>query len=336
MIGRRSLARDVALAWLLARNPAFAQRANGLPRVARISPTEKLAEMEGPDPLDRVARAFVHGLRDLGWIDGRDLVIEHRSAEGRLERLPALLREVVDLRVDVIVTAGANMARAARQATDTIPIVAVGPNPVTLGLAGSLARPGGNVTGLTFDAGPGLPVKRLELLKRAVPAAKRIAYIRGRPLPGQALWGPETAAAARALGVVLSVVAVDGPEDLDAAFLNMTRNRPDAICCAETPANVALRGPIVAFAARERLPAIYGLPFFFAAAGGLMSYGVSLAEVNRRSASYVDKILKGAKPGDLAVEQPTRFELVINLKTATALGITIPNTLLLVADEVIR
>ncbi len=335
VIGRRPLASGAALLWLLARSPALAQRANRLPRVARISTEAPLAEMVGPDPINREARAFVHGLRDLGWVDGRNVIIEHRSAEGRPERLPALLRELVDLPVDVIVTGGTAAALAAKRATDTTPIVAIGPDLVALGLAGSLARPGANVTGLTFYAGPAMLAKRLELLKLAVPAATRVAIVRPRAVPGQPNWGPETAAAAGALGVVLSVAGVDGPEDFDAAFAALSRNRPDAILCTESPVIIGNRARIIAFAARERLPAIYGLRLF-ADAGGLMSYGTDLAETERRAALYVDKILKGSKPGELPIDQPTRFDLVINLKTAKTLGITITPSILVRATEVIE
>lgn len=334
MIGRRPLAGAAALLWLLARSPARAQRATRLPRVARIS-IAPLSDNIGPDPVNPVARAFVHGLRDLGWVDGRNLVIEHRSAEGQPERLPALLRELVGLPVDVIVTAGGQMARAARQATDTIPIIAIGPDLVALGLAASLARPGGNVTGLQFHAGSAMQAKRLQLLKRAVPAVRRITFLRPSPAAGEPVWPAATAEAARQLGLVLSIVAVDGPDDFDAAFAALSRNRPDAIWCLDSPVNLGNRARITAFATRERLPSLFGLREF-ADAGGLMSYSANLAEVERRAAQYVDKILKGTKPGDLAIEQPTRFEFVINLKTAAALGITIPAALLLTADEVIR
>lgn len=336
-VGRRSLAGGAALLWVLARSPAFAQRANRLPqlpRIARISTEIPLAENVGADPIHPFARALVHGLRDLGWVDGRTVVIEHRSAEGRPERLPALLREVVELPVDVIVTGGSAAALAARQATDKIPIVAIGPGLVALGLANNIARPGGNVTGLSFDAGSAIVGKRLEWLKRAVPAVKRIAYIRPRPAPGQSPWSAETAAAARALGLELVVIAVDGPDDFDAAFAEMSRHRPDAISGMDSPLNIGNRSRIVEFATRERLPAIFGLRQF-AEAGALLSYGVNLPEVERRAALYVDKILKGAKPGELPIEQPMRFELVINLKAAAALGVKLPQELLLFADEVI-
>jgi putative ABC transport system substrate-binding protein len=335
VIERRSFACGAALLGLLARLPAAAQPANRLPRVASISVETPLAHMVGPDPINANTRGLVHGLRDLGWVDGRNLIIEHRSAEGRPERVPALLREVIDLRVDVIVTAGTPMVRAARQATDTIAIVAIGPNLVGLGLANSLARPGGNVTGLPFYAGPSMFAKRLELLKRAAPAVTRIAFLAQGPAAGQAMWSAETAEAARTLGLVLSGIAVDRPEDLDSAFASMSRQRPDAILATDTPVNLGNRARIVEFATRERLPAIYGLRQF-PEAGGLMSYGIDIPDLTRRAARYVDRILKGAKPGELPIELPTRFEFVINLKAAKALGLTIPKVLLLQADEVIQ
>jgi putative tryptophan/tyrosine transport system substrate-binding protein len=275
------------------------------------------------------------GLRELGWEEGRTLHIEARFAEGREERLPELAAALVRKKVDVIVAAGPNATRAARQATDSIPIVAIGANPVELGLARSLARPGGNVTGLAFVTGPEILSKRLELLKRVVPSARRIAYIRGSPVAGRPLWQAETLAAARTLDITLSAVLVDNDEDLDRAFAELARNRPDAMCWSSSAANNRHAARIVDFAARERLPAIYSLRL----AGyseGLMSYGADFSYVVRRAALYVDKIFNGAKPGELPIEQPTRFQFVINLKAANALGLTIPQELLLQADEVIR
>ena len=206
---------------------------------------------------------------------------------------------------------------------------------MALGLANSLARPGGNVTGLPFYAGPSMFAKRLELLKRAAPAVTRIAYLGYGPAGGRSMWAAETAEAARTLGLVLSGIAVDRPEDFESAFGSMSRQRPDAIFATDTPVNIGNRARIVEFAARERLPAIYGLRQF-PEAGGLMSYGINIPDIQRRAAMYVDKILKGAKPGELPIELPTRFELIINLKTAKALGLTIPKVLLLQADEVIQ
>ena len=315
---------------------ALAQRAQALPRIALMSNNTAVASMSGSDPIDRNARAFVHGLRDLGRVEGRNIVIEHRSAAGRPERVPVLVREMVDLKVDVIVTYGAAMALAAKQATQTIAVVMVGvADPVGQGIVSNLARPGGNITGLSMEVGGTLNGKRLELLKQLAPKATRVAFFRPRPQPGRPVWHPETEAAAQALGLSLQIAAADAPEDLDASFVAIARDRPDAIFCTDSPVTIGSRRRIIDFAAREHLPAVYAQRVF-AESGGLMSYGADLADSSRRAATYVDKILKGARPGDLPIEQPTKFELVINLKTARALGLTIPQVLLLRADEVIQ
>lgn len=332
---RRDLACSTAALWLATRTPARAQGTRGLPRIARLSTESPLAENLGPNPIHAFTRAFIHGLRDLGWFDGRNIVIEHRSAEGRPERLPALLREVVDLQVDIIVTAGSQAALAARRATGTIPIVSVGPNLVTLGLAASVARPGGNVTGLSFDTGTALLGKRLEWLQRIVPSVRRVAYLRQRTPATSPAFQVETAAAVRSLGIELTIVEVNGPEDFDAAFAAMSRHRPDAISGADSPLNIGNRARIIEFARREGLPMVFGLRQF-AEAGALLSYGIDIPELERRAARYVDKILKGAKPGELPIELPTRFELVINQKAAAALGVRLPDDLLLLADAVIQ
>jgi putative ABC transport system substrate-binding protein len=283
--------------------------------------------------------AFLQGLRDLGYVESRNVVIEYGDAEGKRERLPALAAELVALKVDVIVTASGTVAAlAAKQATRTLPIVfaSVG-DPVASGVVTSLARPGGNVTGLS-NLNPEVVGKRLELLTQAVPGVSRVAVLR---LPGalgerterDMLTGAEVAA--RALGVRLQFVEARGPADFDRAFSDMTRARAGALTVL--PSNMFLREHrrLVDLAAKNRLPAVY-LWSEFVDAGGLMSYGANLADLNRRAATYVDKILKGAKPGDLPVEQPTKFELVINLKTAKALGLTIPQSVLGRADKVIQ
>ena len=282
--------------------------------------------------------AFLHGLRDLGYVQDRNVVIEYRDAEGQYGRLPALAAELVALKVDVIVVTNTPAALAAKQATRTIPIVlAWVADPVGSGLVTSLARPGGNVTGLSFFA-PELVGKRLQLLTEIVPRVSRVA----------ALWHPgdlgeltekqmrtEEDVAARALGVRLQVVEARGPEDFDRAFSDMTRAHMDAVIVQSTNIFFIERGRLVDLAARSRLPAMYqGREFVDA--GGLISYTANVADLFRRAATYVDKILKGAKPADLPVEQPTKFELVINLKTAKALGLTIPPSLLLRADQVIE
>jgi len=336
MIDRRAFIRSTALGLLAVPLFAGAQRAPKMARVALVSNNLPIAKMTGADPIDPNARAFVHGLRDLGWVEGRNIVIERRSAEGRPERLPTLVQEMVDIKVDVLVTYGPAMALAAKQATQTIAVVAVGvSNPVGGGLVSNLARPEGNVTGLSMEAGTALNGKRLELLKQLAPKATRVAFFRPRPLPGRPVWSPETEAAAQALGLSLQIAAIDAPEDFDSAFAAIARDRPDAIFCVDSPVTIGNRQRVVDFAARQRLPAVYAQRIF-AEAGGLMSYGADLAESSRRAASYVDKILKGAKPGDLPIEQPTKFELIINLKTAKALGLAIPQSLLLRANEVIE
>ena len=293
------------------------------------------------DPLaagPHVLEAFRQGLRDLGYVEGRNLVIEYRDAEGKLELLPALAAELVALKVDVIVAAGTPPALAAKHATKTIPIVfpAVA-DPVTSGLVTSLARPGGNVTGLT-GLGPELVGKWLEQLKQAVPGVSRVAV----------LWQPDAfgertekdmlkraEVAARALGVRVQFVEARVPADFDRAFSEMTRARAGALTVFPSPMCGSEVRRLVDLAAKNRLPAVYQWKEFVDA-GGLMSYGPNLADLYRRAATYVDKILKGAKTADLPVEQPTKFELVINLKTAKALGLTIPPSVLGRADQVIE
>ena len=288
--------------------------------------------------LAHLREAFLQGLRDLGYVEDRNLMIEYRPAEGKFERLPGLAAELVALKVDVIVAAGTPAALAAKQATRTLPIVfTLVADPVTSGLVTSLARPGGNVTGLSVLA-PELVGKDLEHLTQAVPKASRVA----------ALWHPGALGertetdmlkaanvAARALGVRLQVVEARGPADFDRAFSDMTRARADALTVLTSSMLFGERRRLVDLAAKHRLPAVY--PWREAVdAGGLMAYGPNLADTFRRAATYVDKILKGAKPADLPVEQPTKFELVINLKTAKALGLTIPQSVLGRADHIVE
>lgn len=274
-------------------------------------------------------------LRERGWEDGRTVRFEFAYAQGREDQLPALAAAMVARKVDLIVTSGSNGSLAAAQATRTIPIIAIGPDLLALGLVRSLARPGGNITGLPNEAGPDVLAKRLELLKRAAPGIRRVTYLRNRPPAGQSNFREETAAAARALGIELAFAPVDTPEDLEAAFMAFARNRPDALWFAGSSTNTRLRERIVQLSARERLPAVYS-DRVMVQAGGLLSYAVLRADQLRRAAVYVDKVLRGTPVGDLPVEMPTRFELVINLKTATALGLKMPQDLLLQADEVIR
>jgi ABC-type uncharacterized transport system substrate-binding protein len=331
VIERRRFIEVIAGSLLAAPFTAEAQQAAKVPRLGF------LALNSGANP--HLGEAFRQGLRDLGYVEGRNVVIEIRSAEGKVERLPALAAELVALRVDVIVTGGGTPpALAAKQATKTIPIVfASAPDPVTDGLVTSLARPGGNVTG-SSSVNPELVGKGLEQLKQTVPGVSRVAV----------LWHPggvgertgkdmlrEADVAARALGVRLQVVEARSPADFDRAFLDMTRARAGALTVLPSAMFFSERKRLLDLAAKNRLPAVYSQREFVDA-GGLMAYGPNLADNFRRAATYVDKILKGAKPADLPVEQPTKFELVINLKTAKALGLTIPPSLLARADEVIQ
>jgi putative ABC transport system substrate-binding protein len=288
-----------------------------------------------PPPL---REAFRQGLRDLGYVEGRNVVIEYRDAGGKVERLPALAAELAALNVDVIMAGSTPNALAAKQATKTIPIVFIGSgDPVADGLVTSLARPGGNVTGLS-SLTPDRMGKCVDLLTQAVPGVSRIAV----------LWQPgavserterdtlkSAEAAARTLGVRLQPVQARSPADIDRAFSEMTKGRAGALAVWATAMFVNERRRLVALAAKTRLPALYTLSEFVDASG-LMAYGHSQADLNRRAASYVDKILKGAKPADLPVEQPTKFDLVVNLKTAKALGLTIPPSLLARADHVVE
>jgi putative ABC transport system substrate-binding protein len=283
--------------------------------------------------------AFLQELRDLGYVEGRNVVLEYRDAEGKAERLPALAAELVALKVDVIVAGPTLAALAAKKVTGTVPIVFIGPSdPVGSGLVTSLARPGGNVTGLSAALSPELAGKCLEQLTQAVPGVSRIAVL-WQPGAGaerterDTLKGAEVAA--RALGVRLQVAEARGPADIDRAFSHMAKARAGALIVFNTVMFLSERGRLVALAAKNRLPALYTFREFVDA-GGLMSYGHNQADLNRRAATYVDKILKGARPADLPVEQPTKFDLVINLKTAKALGLTIPPALLQRADQVIE
>jgi putative tryptophan/tyrosine transport system substrate-binding protein len=282
--------------------------------------------------------AFRQGLRDLGYVEGRNLVIEDRDAEGMPERLAALAAELVALKVDVIVAPGTLAALAAKGATTTIPIVfpTVG-DPVVDGLVESLPRPGGNVTGLANLTVGELIGKALQLLKEALPGTRRVAALtQSGATTAQTAREvvTRTEAAARALGVAVDFVEIRRPEDLDTAFTEMTRKRADALVVLPWATLFYQRSRIVALAAKHRLPALYTYREYVEP-GGLMSYGPDLADSHRRSAIYVDRILKGAKPADLPVEQATKFELVINRKTAKALGLTIPPSLLQRADQVI-
>jgi putative ABC transport system substrate-binding protein len=329
VVTRRTFLGTLAGGLLAAPFAAEAQPAAQVPRIGYLA--------LNPAANPHLHEAFRQGLRDLGYVEGRNIVIEYRDAEGKPERLPALAAELVALKVAVLVAQPTVTALAAKRATRTIPIVFPVAEPVTSGLVTSLARPGGNITGLSILA-PEMGGKGLELLKQAVPGVSRVAV----------LWDPgafpegttkdmrkEVEGAARALGVRLQFIEARGPEDFDRAFSDMTRARAGALTVLGGSMFFSQRRRLVDLAAKNRLPAVYqwreGVD-----AGGLMAYGPSVPDLFRRAATYVDKILKGAKPGDLPVEQPTKFELVINLKTAKALGLTIPPSLLQRADQVIE
>ena len=279
--------------------------------------------------------ALRQGLRELGYVEGKNIAIEYRFADGKLDRVPRLAAELMRLRMDIIVTGGPIPTRAAKEATATIPIVmAQDPDPVRNGFVASLARPGGNITGLA-TLYPEISGKRLELLKEIVPRLSRVAVLGDSTEPGNAQALKEAELAARALGVQLQYLDVRGPKDIETAFRATSKKRAEAVL--ELPSAVFLsQQPQVAdLLMKNRLPAIFPSEQYVEA-GGLMSYGISILDLFRRAATYVDKILKGAKPADLPVEQPTKFELVINLKTAKQLGLTIPQSVLYRADRVIK
>jgi putative tryptophan/tyrosine transport system substrate-binding protein len=328
---RRSLGLLVTLilGLLVAPGVADAQPRQHVHRIGRLSTGSPLREQPIVEP-------FLQGLRDLGYVEGQNLVIEQRYAEGQVERLPALAAELVALQVEVIVARGDAAVRAAQHATATIPIVmALAFEAVEAGFVANLARPEGNTTGVSF-LGAQLPQKQLELFKEALPQIARVAVLANPAVPGHALRLHHLTVAGRALGLSLHILELRRAEELDTAFAAMRRAGAEALFVLSDPLLLNdLRGRIADLAAQSRLPAMYGWKMYVEA-GGLMSYGPRLPDLNRRAAYYVDRLLKGAKPADLPVEQPTKFELVVNLKTADALGLTIPPTLLFQADEVIR
>jgi putative tryptophan/tyrosine transport system substrate-binding protein len=308
------------------------------PLAAEAQPAGKVARIgflsSGVPPIG--LERLTQGLRELGYVEGRNIVIESRFAELRLDRLPALAGELVRLNVDVLVTLSTPAALAAKQATSRIPIVmSSGGDPIGSGLVASLARPGGNVTGLTHLAGPEMQHKVLELMKETVPKVSRVGVITNSTIPPEVHSLRAMQTHAPALGLMLIPTEVRSPGDFVHAFAAMLRARVEAVFAFESPLNSEHRGLIVEFAAQNRLPTAFGRKLFVEA-GGLMSYGADQGSLSQRAAYHVDKILRGAKPGDLHIEQPTKFDLVINLKTAKALGLTIPPAVLARADEVIQ
>ena len=298
---------------------------------ARI-PTIGYINLAGGAPL---VEAFRQGLRELGYVEGKTIVVEYRSAEGKPERLPGLAAELVQLSVDVIFAPATLSTEAAKNTTTTIPIVMVsGPDPVAIGVVASLARPGGNITGLSLMSAE-LAGKQLQLLKEAIGSVGRVAVLWNVGDAGMTNIFSEMQTAAPVLGVTVQPLGVQESNDIDGAFAAMTQEHPDALFMITDVLTLRHTQQVLDFAAQHRLPTMFASSGPVAA-GGLMYYGPSATDSYRRAAYYVDRILKGAKPADLPVEQPVKFELVVNLKTAQALGITIPPTLLLLADKVIE
>ena len=327
MITRRDLIGALGttlVAWPLALR---AQQAPRIYRIGFVSPTSR-----GP-----TSDAFREGLKEAGYVEGQNVVIEARFAEGRNERMPELIAEVIRLKVDVLAIGSTNGALAAKKATSTLPIVFAGlVDPVATGVVASLARPGGNITGITFGiGGAGLAGKLVELLKEAIPKLSHVAALSNLASPYVATLVEEIQAAAGKLKVRLDVHDAANLAQVDKAFATISASPAQGLIVTNDPLFFTNRAKLIQFAAAKRMPAMYWTQEFVDA-GGLMAYGSSVADSYRQAAKYVDKILKGAKPADLPIEQPTRFELAINLKTAKALGIIIPHTILLRADKVIE
>jgi putative ABC transport system substrate-binding protein len=304
---------------------------------AQKSKVARIGILFGASPSANAGRieAFRKGLRELGYVEGQNIVVEDRYADGKLDRLPALASELLGINVNLIVTAGPAVTRPVKEATNTIPIVmAFDSDPVGSGFVASLAQPGGNITGLS-SLSPELTGKRLEILKETVPKLSRVAVVGNPANTATALNFKEAEVAARAYGLKVQSLEVRGPNDLDSAFSTMTKGRAEALLPLGDSVVVFHRERIVNFATKNRLPAIYPT-FEWVDAGGLMSYGPDILDSFRRAATYVDKILKGTKPADLPIEQPTKFEFIINLKTAKQIGLTIPPNVLARADRVIR
>lgn len=318
----------LTLALFLAPFSSEAQQAEKVPRIG-------ILETGSPSSPTPSQEAFRQGLRDLGYVEGKNIRLEPRYAEGRFERLPDLAAELTHLKLDVLVTSGSQPVQALKQATSTIPIVGVVlADPVGIGFAASFARPGGNITGLAFQNAD-LSTKRLELLKEAVPGVTRVAVLWDSHNPASASAVRTTEEAAQSLGLQLHLLEVQGPHNFDSAFATAHRERAQALLQVGSPLFSTHRKALLDLVAKSRLPVTCETRAFVVE-GCLMAYGPSFADMWRRAATYVDKILQGTKPADLPIEQPMKFELVINLKTAKALGLTIPPTLLIQATEVIR
>jgi putative ABC transport system substrate-binding protein len=304
------------------------QRPQKIPMIGFLGATS-------PSTIPARLDAFRQGLRDLGYVEGKNIIIEYRYADGKLDRVPALAAELVRLNVDVIVTGGSAATRPAKEATATIPIVmAQDTDPVGNGFVASLARPGGNISGLSIVA-PELSGKQLELLKETVPKVLRVVVPSNPNEPSYMQLRKETELAAKALKIQIQFLDARSAKDVETAFREATKRRANAVLVPTMPIVASQRAQIADLAVKNRLPAMYGQPEYVDA-GGLMFYGASITDLFRRAATYADKILKGAKPADLPVEQPTKFEFIINLKAAKQIGLTIPPNVLARADRVIK
>jgi len=309
----------------------FCAEAQQLDKIPRIGFLQGLSPSANTDRIE----AFRQGLRDLGYAEGKNIAIEFRWADGKVERLPALAAELVRMKVNAIVTAGPTPTRAAKEATKTIPIImAFDIDPVGSGLVTSLARPGGNLTGMSTLA-PEISGKHIELLKETIPGLSRVAALETSTIPGSAQELKEVELVARALAVQILRLEVRDPKDIEIAFRTASKARAEAVLVGTSRILFSHRSQVANLATKYRLPAMY-IEQEFVLAGGLMTYAASIADLYRRAATYVDKILKGAKPSELPIEQPTKFEFVINLKAAKQIGLTIPPNVLVRADRVIR
>jgi ABC-type uncharacterized transport system substrate-binding protein len=312
---------------------ARAQQAGRVHRVALIFPNAPVSDMIGPEPVNRYARDFIHALRDLGYVEGSSLVLERRSAEGKYERFAEIAAELIQSKIDVIVAGSNGAIEWLKHMTSTVPIImAPATDPVKAGLVESLARPGGNITGFTLDPGPGIEGQRLQLLKEAVPAASHIGYL-GTKYEWEQV-GKELRTAAQGLGVTIFHAELI-PSSYAEAFALIARDAGEAILASRNGAHFVNRRLVADISIMRRLPGLFTWRDI-TEAGGLMSYAADYSDVLRRAAGYVDRVLKGAKPADLPVQHPTKYELVINIKTAKALGLDIPTTVLARADEVIE
>jgi putative tryptophan/tyrosine transport system substrate-binding protein len=327
MIIRSALA--VVLAFVLLAVP-LAGRAQQAGKVYRIGWISGLSSSSAP----HLSVAMIQALRDLGWVEGRNLIIDYGYAEGRFDRLPALVAGLLRAKPDVILALGDQPIKAAKEATATVPIVMIACDAVAAGLIASLARPGGNITGVTCMSRE-IAGKRIELLRDSLPHLGRLAVLYNPDDPGKAIEWRETEAAGRALGLKVTAVPIRDPKEFQSVFAAIAQERADALIILGDPFTILYARELVDLAAKHRLPVMsaYGE---FVTSGGLMSYGPNLVEMRRTAAVYIDKVLRGARPADLPVEQPTKFELVVNLKTEKALGLTIPHSLLLRADQVIQ